>query len=96
MPLLTSTVHALSSENRSITVTLLSYEDGRETLVDLTRTLTAMAQRKKLSPDDVSEQLIDTEICESVSDEPDLLILFTPTAKLSGYPPWQLRLTEIM
>lgn len=27
--------------------------------------------------------------------EPDLLVLFGPTVELSGYPPWQLRLTEI-
>ena len=28
-------------------------------------------------------------------DEPDLLILFGPRVVLEGYPPWQVRLTEI-
>ncbi|KAK5940478.1 hypothetical protein PMZ80_006893 [Knufia obscura] len=31
----------------------------------------------------------------SVPSEPDLLIVFAPYIKLDGYPPWQIRLTEI-
>ena len=54
-----------------------------------------MAQRNKISPDDISRDLIDTEISESVMGEPDILILFGPVIELQGYPPWQLRLTEI-
>ena len=54
-----------------------------------------MAQRSKLSPNDISLDLIDAEITESVMGEPDLLILFSPDVELQGYPPWQVRLTEI-
>ncbi|KAL9011479.1 MAG: hypothetical protein Q9173_003678 [Seirophora scorigena] len=70
-------------------------EDGRSTLVDLTKTLTEMSQRSKLSVNDISLDLIDAEISESVMTEPDLLILFGPYIQLQGYPPWQIRLTEI-
>lgn len=76
-------------------VLLLSVEDGRDSLVDLTKTLVEMAQHSKLSPSDISTDLIDTEISESVMGDPDLLVLFTPSIELLGYPPWQLRLTEI-
>ncbi len=31
----------------------------------------------------------------TMSKEPDLLIIFGPYVKLDGYPPWQVRLTEI-
>ncbi|OBT71415.1 hypothetical protein VF21_09801 [Pseudogymnoascus sp. 05NY08] len=31
----------------------------------------------------------------SVKEEPDLLIIAGPYIKLDGYPPWQIRLTEI-
>ena len=31
----------------------------------------------------------------TLSPEPDLLIVFAPYIKLDGYPPWQIRLTEI-
>ncbi|MCJ1462899.1 hypothetical protein MMC07_001503 [Pseudocyphellaria aurata] len=78
-----------------ISILLLSSEDGRSTLVDLTKTLAEMSQRHKLSPDDISRELIDAEITESVMGEPDLLVLFGPNVGLQGYPPWQVRLTEI-
>ncbi len=79
-----------------LSILLLSSEDGRSTLVDLTKTLTEMSQRRKLSPSDISVDLVDAEISESVMGEPDLLLLFSPDVELAGYPPWQLRLTEIL
>ncbi len=78
-----------------LSVLLISAEDGRDSLVDLTKTLAEMSQRSKLLPEDISIDLIDAEVSESVMGEPDLLILFGPTVELSGYPPWQIRLTEI-
>jgi len=78
-----------------LSVMLLSAEDGRESIVDLTKTLAEMAQRSKISAADVSTDLVDAELTESVMGEPDLLLLFTPHVELSGYPPWQIRLTEI-
>ncbi|KAF2435607.1 Undecaprenyl diphosphate synthase [Tothia fuscella] len=78
-----------------ITILLLSEDDGRNTLVDLTKTLAEMAQRSKISPADISAELIDAEITESVMGEPDILLLFAPRVMLDGYPPWQVRLTEI-
>lgn len=74
---------------------LISAHDGRESIVDLTRTLADMSQRGKLSPRDISLELVDAELSEGIMPEPDLLILFGPYVELSGYPPWQIRLTEI-
>ncbi|KPI45274.1 Dehydrodolichyl diphosphate syntase complex subunit NUS1 [Cyphellophora attinorum] len=108
-----------------IDILLLSESDGRDTLVDLTRTLTEMAQAKKIRPKDITSELINTEISattavpdlpasysqqstdlptssptpkqqkEVAPGEPDLVIIFGPTVKLDGYPPWQIRLSEI-
>ncbi|KAL1965300.1 hypothetical protein VTN77DRAFT_5902 [Rasamsonia byssochlamydoides] len=108
------------SATGSLTILLLSASDGRETLVDLTKTLTEMSQNGKLSPADISTELIDAEISEitsqpsqstpatqttddpassdlfrPVKSEPDLLLIFGPYVNLDGYPPWQIRLTEI-
>ncbi|KAI1002301.1 hypothetical protein K3495_g5901 [Podosphaera aphanis] len=92
----TSTSFEISrSASQHLSILLLSAEDGRDSLVDLTKTLAEMAQRSKLIPRDISVDLIDSEISESVMGEPDLLVLFTPSVELSGYPPWQIRLTEI-
>ena len=65
-------------------------------MVDLTKTLAEMSQRGKISPADVSLDLIDLELTENVMSEPDLLIVFAPYVELQGYPPWQIRLTEIL
>ncbi|KAM7222251.1 putative undecaprenyl pyrophosphate protein [Rhypophila decipiens] len=78
-----------------LSLQLLSAEDGRDSIVDLTKTLADMAQRSKLSSPDISTDLLDNELSVSVMGEPDLLILFGPHVELSGYPPWQIRLTEI-
>ncbi|KAF2397460.1 hypothetical protein EJ06DRAFT_481900 [Trichodelitschia bisporula] len=74
---------------------LLSATDGRNTIVDLTKTLADMSQRGKISPSDIGAELVDAEISESVMGEPDLLVVFGPRVVLEGYPPWQVRLTEI-
>ena len=83
------------SSSSHLSILLLSAEDGRSTLVDLTKTLSEMSQRNKVSSDDITQDLVDSELTESVMGEPDLLILFRPNVMLQGYPPWQLRLTEI-
>ncbi|CAK7269414.1 hypothetical protein SEPCBS119000_003557 [Sporothrix epigloea] len=100
LPSIESTVSPHARENGKtddghISIVLLSEEDGRDSLVDLTKTLAEMAQRSKISPSDISIDLIDAELTESVIAEPDLLLLFGPHIELSGYPPWQIRLTEI-
>ena len=74
---------------------LISDQDGRESIVDLTRTLADMSQRGKIAPHDISMELVDAELSEGIMPEPDLLIVFSPYVELSGYPPWQIRLTEI-
>ena len=74
---------------------LVDESDGRQTLVDLTKTLAEMSQHGKLSPADISSELVDAEISDSVMGEPDLLILFGDRVVLDGYPPWQARLTEM-
>lgn len=78
-----------------LSILLLSDSDGRATLVDLTKTLAEMAQKQKLRPADISADLVDAELSEGVCDEPDLLILFSDRVTLNGYPPWQVRLTEV-
>ncbi|KAI9798414.1 MAG: hypothetical protein M1833_004808 [Piccolia ochrophora] len=85
----------LQGTDGHLSILLLSSEDGRDNLVDLTKTLAEMSQRGKLSATDISPDLVDAEVSESVMGEPDLLVLFGPHVQLQGYPPWQVRLTEI-
>ena len=85
----------LDGSGRHLKLHLISEQDGRDSMVDLTRTLAEMSQKGKLSPVDISTELIDAELSEGIMPEPELLILFSPYVDLEGYPPWQIRLTEI-
>ncbi|KAF9879122.1 di-cis-decaprenylcistransferase [Colletotrichum karsti] len=84
-----------SIDPRHLKVLFISAEDGRESMVDLTRTLAEMSQKGKIHPRDISIDLIDAELSEGIMPEPDLLIHFGPYVDLDGYPPWPVRLTEI-
>ncbi|KAI0003990.1 Met-10+ like-protein-domain-containing protein [Xylariaceae sp. FL0662B] len=95
-----ATVHSLSREYGShdqeiLQVNLICEDDGREAMVDLTKVLTQMVQKEKISAKDVTLDVIDNELSEAVMVEPDLLISFEPYVDLQGYPPWPIRLTEI-
>lgn len=85
-----------SRPSRHLSIIMLSEADGRRTLVDLAKTLAEMSQKRRISPLDISAELVDAEISESVMEEPDLVILFGgDEILLQGYPPWQIRLSEI-
>lgn len=99
------------SNPEALTILLLSSTDGRETFVDLTKTLAEMSQNGKLSAQDITPELVDAEISEIttlptqstddeddsvyINPEPDLLLVFGPNLRLDGYPPWHIRLTEM-
>lgn len=139
-----STSRLANSSPPSLDILLLSSVDGRDTLVDLTRTLAEKTQSQKLEPGDITQNLVDDIISATTSippsppptpplplssqklsetsassisnkqqqeqqqqqppssmttptslSDPDLLLIFGPYVRLDGYPPWQLRLTEI-
>lgn len=84
-----------NSTEPSIEISLLSYEDGKPTIVELTKTMAELAKKKEISLKDVTIDLIDNELTELIGVEPDLILLFTPTLDLQGYPPWHIRLSEL-
>ncbi|KAI0019568.1 Decaprenyl diphosphate synthase-like protein [Xylariomycetidae sp. FL0641] len=80
---------------QALELILISEEDGREAMVDLTKVLAGMVQKQKISVDDITMDVVDNELSEAVMPEPDLLISFEPYVDLQGFPPWPIRLTEI-
>jgi dehydrodolichyl diphosphate syntase complex subunit NUS1 len=130
----TSSDSLISGSSTHLNLLLLSATDGRDTLIDLTKTLTEMSQKGKLRAKDISAELIDAELTAASCGEPDLLVLMAapgwkgeaPVRRrsksigkrgdaalrategevlgggaggdvcLMGYPPWQVRLTEIL
>ncbi|XXG94614.1 Exocyst complex component 5 [Hypoxylon texense] len=95
-----STIHSanreyLSNDQTPLDVVLISEEDGREAMVDLTKVLVQMVQKEKITAADITTDVLDNELSEAVMQEPDLLLSFEPYVDLQGYPPWPIRLTEI-
>ncbi|KAI0842043.1 Undecaprenyl diphosphate synthase [Hypoxylon sp. FL0890] len=85
----------LAHDQVPLEVVLISEDDGREAMVDLTKVLVQMVQKEKISASDITLDVLDNELSEAVMPEPDLLISFEPYVDLQGYPPWPIRLTEI-
>lgn len=72
-------------------LTILSRADGRERFVEEVRKLV------KLGPQDVTlEQVDNLAPGEFACCHPELLVSFGSPLCLYGFPPWQLRLTEIL
>lgn len=84
-----------ASEKVDLVITILSIEDGRQSVVDLTRSLAQLAAEKKISPHDITVNALDHELKTLVCQEPDLVYVFGPTLDLDGFSPWHIRLSEI-
>ncbi|GAV54921.1 hypothetical protein ZYGR_0AS02440 [Zygosaccharomyces rouxii] len=82
------------SHKVSLEISLLSNRDGRQTIVDLTKTMAELTKSKELQLQDITMRLMDKELTQLVGPEPDLLLYFGPSLDLQGFPPWHLRLTE--
>ena len=59
-----------SDSEVDLEVMFISEEDGKESLVDLTKTLCDMAQRGKISSEDVSVDLLDAEVKGEATSPP--------------------------
>ncbi|KAA8644880.1 ditrans,polycis-polyprenyl diphosphate synthase [Aspergillus tanneri] len=71
--------HSTSSTSaEALTILLLSATDGQETFVDLTKTLAEMSQNGKLSPEDITMELVDAEISE-ITTQPSQVTAQTPS-----------------
>ncbi|MCO5559621.1 hypothetical protein L7F22_013222 [Adiantum nelumboides] len=77
-------------------VELLCIQDGKTAIVEAARNICCKSwQLGALS--NLREDDIDVSLKEigRIGPDPDLLLLFSSSRCLQGYPPWRLRLTEI-
>ncbi|KAG0684261.1 hypothetical protein C6P42_004031 [Pichia californica] len=78
-----------------IEISLLSKVDGRSTIVELTKVMAQLTKNGELKRSDITIKFLDHELRQLVGEEPDLIIIFQPYLDLQGYPPWQIRLSEM-
>ncbi|CDO95574.1 unnamed protein product [Kluyveromyces dobzhanskii CBS 2104] len=79
----------------AVEISLLSKVDGRETILELTKTMADLCAKGQLKVEDVDTKLVNQELTQLVGHEPDLLLYFGPALDLQGFPPWHIRLTEL-
>ncbi|KAF5097593.1 hypothetical protein D0Z00_002351 [Geotrichum galactomycetum] len=72
-------------------LTVLAQPDGKATLVDLTRVLADL----RVAPAAVTIPALTAQLRQLGQAEPDLIVLFSSTVDLDGFPPWLVRLAEI-
>uniref|UniRef100_A0A023FZK1 ditrans,polycis-polyprenyl diphosphate synthase [(2E,6E)-farnesyldiphosphate specific] n=1 Tax=Amblyomma parvum TaxID=251391 RepID=A0A023FZK1_AMBPA len=77
-----------------INVHLASGEDGRPHLASIARTFCQAVERGEMRPHDITPHLIQRKLGDV--PDPELLLRCGYVHSLLGYPPWQIRLTEII
>lgn len=86
---------AAGSADPKLLINLISENNGRKLIVDVTRVLSDMVAQNLTSSKDITLDVIDRQLKERIGSEPDLLVLFSSDIDLQGYPPWHVRVTEI-
>jgi undecaprenyl diphosphate synthase len=91
---LTRAIDATAANTR-LTLTLALSYSGRAEIVDAVRSLVQEAADGKLSPADVTPELVSAHLYTHDLPDPDLLIRTSGELRLSNFLLWQLSYTEI-
>ncbi|KAF9435288.1 hypothetical protein BGZ76_006565 [Entomortierella beljakovae] len=83
------------SKKFDLDVVILAERDGHDRLAASVRALGEAAIQKEIKSQDINIKFLDQQLSEELS-EPELLIVFKDDLDLSSYPPWHIRLTEIL
>ncbi|KAL3995266.1 putative undecaprenyl diphosphate synthase family protein [Acanthocheilonema viteae] len=73
------------------TVKILTARDGRQSIIRACRKLCMECKPTDITIEQISECLAEEHICE-----PDFLLQIGNLKTMAGYPPWVLRITEIL
>ncbi|XP_052807562.1 dehydrodolichyl diphosphate synthase complex subunit nus1-like [Mya arenaria] len=78
-------------------VYLLSQQDGRQSIVDVAKTICCRVKSKQMKAAELNPQSLDVIFQEeSGYPDPDIIIRFGSVESLLGFMPWHVRLTEIL
>ncbi|GAV03892.1 hypothetical protein RvY_14260 [Ramazzottius varieornatus] len=97
IPLLTAQNNAKPWRIDGTLIYFLSEADGKATLVEGTRRICSAVKDRRLPTSVIDQNLFDSHIREMQDfPDPDLIMKIGKVDSLSGYPPWQVRLSEIL
>ena len=87
---------ALTSANRTMTLTFAFNYGGRAELVDATRAIATEVAERKLEPDKVDERMIARHLYAPDMPDPDLLIRTSGEYRISNYLLWESAYSEFV
>lgn len=79
----------------SLIIYLISEDDGRRAMGDVTETFAGKVKCGNIAVEEISVGLVAEQLHSLVMSAPDLIVVFRPELKLSGYPPWHLQQAEM-
>lgn len=86
-----------SQVNNKTRIALISAQDGRQDIIDSARQICRNVATKQCKASDVDVSHLDELINTSTSfPDPELIVNFGLLDSLIGFPPWKIRVTEIM
>jgi undecaprenyl diphosphate synthase len=81
--------------NKDMTLTLALSYGGRQEILDAVRKIAEKVERREITPEKISEQLISEALYIKDMPDPDLLIRTSGEYRISNFFLWQLAYTEI-
>ena len=84
-----------TSQNKGLTLTLALSYSGRWDLVRAMQMLALDVRRGKISPEDISDDVVRSYLTTSDLPDPDLLIRTSGELRLSNFMLWELAYSEI-
>ena len=84
-----------TSQNKGLTLTLALSYSGRWDIVRAVQSLALDVRRGKLSPEDISDDVLRSYLTTSNIPDPDLLIRTSGEMRLSNFMLWELAYSEI-
>ncbi len=84
-----------TSKNKGLTLTLALSYSGRWDLVHAMQAIALEVRSGKISPEDISEELIRASLTTAEMPDPDLLVRTSGELRLSNFLLWELAYSEI-
>lgn len=85
----------ITCDNQGVQFTIATNYGSRQEIIQACRNLATQVQQGKLDPDDIDEQLFETQLYTAGLTNPDLLIRTSGEMRLSNFLLWQMAYGEI-
>src|SRR5688572_1774804 len=91
---LTEAIGKTSGNKRMTLVLALSYSSKWE-IVNAARKIAEKVRKNQLNPEDISEELLESELCTAGMPDPELMIRTSGEHRISNYLLWQMAYAEL-